>query len=74
MAILLSESDIRFLKELKAAGENGRVISEAAPRDRLLRLVRVFYVSERAVKTGGMRYVITPAGRDALNAVDDEDQ
>jgi hypothetical protein len=74
MAILLSESDIRFLKELKAAGENGRVISEAAPRGRLLRLVRVFYVSERGVSTGGMRYVITPAGRDALNAVDDKDR
>jgi hypothetical protein len=74
MGIRLSESDIRFLKELKAAGEHGRVISEAAPRDRLLRLVRIFYVSERAVSTGGMRYVITPAGLDALNAVDDEDR
>jgi hypothetical protein len=72
MAILVSESDIRLLKELKAAGEHGRVISKGAPRDGLLRLVRVFYVSERAVGSDAARYSITAKGRDALDRMTTE--
>jgi hypothetical protein len=69
MGILLSESDVRLLKELKAAGEHGRLISKGAPRDGLSRLVRVFYVSERAVSPNAVRYLITAAGRDALDTM-----
>jgi hypothetical protein len=40
MAILLSEREIRLLKELKGAGDRGRLISGSAPRAGLMRLVK----------------------------------
>jgi hypothetical protein len=69
MAIHLSESEIRLLKELKGAGERGRLISGAAPRAGLARLVKAAYVTERAVSLDAVMYVITAMGLHALTDI-----
>jgi hypothetical protein len=67
MAIRLSESEIRLLKELKAAGERGRLASGTAPLTGLARLVKASYVAERTVSADAMLYSITAMGLHALN-------
>jgi hypothetical protein len=64
-----SESEIRLLKELKGAGERGRLISGSAPRAGLMRLVKASYVVERAVSLDAVMYTITAMGLHALNHV-----
>jgi hypothetical protein len=46
MAIQLSETEVRLLKELKGAGDRGRSLSGAAPRAGLARLIKASYVVE----------------------------
>jgi hypothetical protein len=69
MAIHLSESEIRLLKELRGAGEHGRSLSGAASRTGLARLVKASYVAERAVSLDAVMYTITAMGLHALNHV-----
>jgi hypothetical protein len=72
MAIHLSESEIRLLKELKGAGEHGRSLSGVASRAALARLVKASYVAERAVSLDAVMYTITAMGLHALNHVPSE--
>jgi hypothetical protein len=69
MAISLTETEIRLLKELKGAGDRGRLISGAAPRVELVRLVRAAYVTERAISLDAVLYLITVMGLQALDRV-----
>lgn len=69
MAISLTETEIRLLKELKGAGDRGRLISGAAPRVELLRLIRAAYVAERAVSPDAVFCLITAMGLQALDRV-----
>jgi hypothetical protein len=69
MAIQLSESEIRLLKQVKGAGERGRLISGAAPHAGLARLVKAAYVTERVISLDAVMYVITAMGLQALNNV-----
>jgi hypothetical protein len=72
MAIRLSVSEIGLLKELKGAGERGRLISGPASRAGLVRLVKASYVMEQAVSLDAVLYSITSIGRHALDNVPTE--
>lgn len=67
MAISLTKNEIQLLKELKAAGERGRLISGASSRTGLARLVKAHYVKEKAVSLDAVLYLITQLGRQALD-------
>jgi hypothetical protein len=68
MAILLSETDIRLLKDLRGAGERGRLISGPAPRV-VARMLKAAYVTKRAVTSDSVVYSISPAGLQALGMI-----
>jgi len=69
MAISLTRDEVKYLKELVAAGERGRTINAPTPRDGLERLVQASYVVARAISTDAMHYLITNHGRKALGDV-----
>jgi hypothetical protein len=60
----LTDEEISLLKELKGAGERGRILPQA--QSALARLLRVGYVKRRAIKSAE-RYVITDLGASALS-------
>jgi DNA-binding MarR family transcriptional regulator len=68
MPISLTIEDIKYLKELVAAGERGRTIAAAATsrREVLKRLVEARYVVSRPASKDTVHYVITEQGRQAL--------
>jgi DNA-binding MarR family transcriptional regulator len=68
MPISLTLEEIKYLKELAAAGERGRTIAAAATsrREVLKRLVEARYVVSRPVSKDTVHYVITEHGRQAL--------
>jgi hypothetical protein len=64
----LTDEEISLLKQLKGAGELGRILPEA--QSALARLLRAGYVKRRAIKAGADRYVNTDLGAAALgNAI-----
>jgi hypothetical protein len=65
MAYTLTDNEIRLLKELKAAGNRGRLVPQAPLV--LARLMRAAYVKRRAIKASADRYVITDLGTAALS-------
>jgi 6-phosphofructokinase len=65
MESALTDEEIILLKELKGAGERGRILPQA--QSVLARLLRVGYVKRRAVKASADRYVITDLGAAALS-------
>jgi len=48
MAILLSDSDVRLLKELKADSEHGCLIAKSSPRAGLMRLLEIMHINSQA--------------------------
>ena len=68
MPMSLTIEEIKYLKELTAAGDRGRTIAAAATsrREVLKRLVEARYVVSRSVSTDTVHYVITEQGRQAL--------
>jgi 6-phosphofructokinase len=67
MESALTDEEIILLKELKGAGERGRILPQA--QSALARLLRVGYVKRRAVKASADRYVITDLGAAALSNI-----
>jgi hypothetical protein len=65
MACTLTDEEIRLLKELKGAGERGRILPQA--QSALARLLRVGCVKRRVVKASADRYVITDFGAAVLS-------
>ena len=63
--ITLTDEEISLLKELKGAGERGRIFPQA--QSSLARLLRMDYVKRRAIKASADRYVITDLGAAALS-------
>jgi hypothetical protein len=61
----LTDEEISLLKELKGAGERGRILSQA--QSALERLLRVGYVKRRVIEASADRYVITDLGATALS-------
>jgi hypothetical protein len=68
MPISMTIEEVKYLKELVAAGERGRTIAAAATshREILKRLVEARYVVSRPVSKETVHYVITEQGRQAL--------
>jgi DNA-binding MarR family transcriptional regulator len=68
MSISLTIEEVKYLKELVAAGEWGRTISAAATsrREVLKRLVEAGYLVSRPMSKDTVHYVITEQGRLAL--------
>jgi hypothetical protein len=69
MLIILTTEEVKYLKELVAAGERGRTIATPSRREELKRLVEVGYVVSRPMSMHTMHYLITDKGRKALGAV-----
>jgi len=71
MPISLTIEEVKYLKELVAAGERGRTIAAAATRRRevLKRLVEAGYLVCRPMSKDTVHYVITDQGRQALGIV-----
>jgi 6-phosphofructokinase len=65
MDFSLADEEIRLLKELKGAGELGRIFPQA--QSVLARLIRAGYVKRHVIKSSADRYVITALGALALN-------
>jgi hypothetical protein len=61
----LTEKEIRLLKELKGAGDHGRVLPN--PPFELQRLMRAGYVKRQVIDASADRYVITEHGVLALD-------
>jgi DNA-binding MarR family transcriptional regulator len=66
MPISLTTEEIKYLKELVAAGERGRNIAVTSRREVLKRLVEAGYVVSEPISTGTVHYMITDQGRKAL--------
>jgi hypothetical protein len=66
LAISLTKSEIGLLKELKAAGDRGRLKSRLSHSDGLDRLVKANYVKAKSASKESMVYFITPFGSQAL--------
>lgn len=66
MAIDLTQSEIALLKELKVAGELGRLKSRLMRSAGLGRLVKANYVKVRPASEDSMVYFITKRGSHAL--------
>jgi DNA-binding MarR family transcriptional regulator len=68
MPISLTVEEVKYLKELVAAGERGRTIAAAATsrREVLKRLVEARYVVSRPISKDTVHYMITDQGREAL--------
>jgi hypothetical protein len=69
MPIILTTEEVKYLKELVAAGERGRTIAAPNRREELKRLVEVGYVVSRPMSMHAMHYLISEKGRKVLNAV-----
>jgi hypothetical protein len=69
MTDALTRRQIALLKELKAAGEHGRIIRlKLISRDEVARLTDLQYIKRLPHK---MRFVITERGREALLTTED---
>ena len=64
--MVLSLGDLKFLKELKAAGDLGRTVRELNIRVILDRLVKGGYLVGRPKDQHSVQYRITQRGRDAI--------
>jgi len=64
--LVLTHGDLELLKQLKAAGDIGRNVSELSSRVTLDRLARGGFVVARPIGTGSVQYRITQRGRDAV--------
>jgi hypothetical protein len=69
MPISLTTEEIKYLKELLAAGERGRTIAAPSRRERLKRLVEAGYVVSRPTSNYAVHCMITEQGRKALGNV-----
>jgi hypothetical protein len=69
MPIILTMEEVKYLKELVAAGERGRAIAAPSRREGLKRLVEVGDVVSRPMSMHVAHYLITNKGRKALSAV-----
>ena len=61
--IELMNIEIAVLKELKAAGERGRLRSRLSRSEELARLVKISYVKVKPASKDFVVYFITPWGR-----------
>jgi hypothetical protein len=69
MAVALNRNEITLLKELKAAGEHGRIIGLAPISSaEVAYLIRVQYIKRLP---GTKLYAITDRGREALETTED---
>ena len=66
MTIDLTRDEIWFLKPLRAAGEQGRIVSALASNAGLARLVEERYVTKQLQSERKTLYIITDLGRQAL--------
>jgi hypothetical protein len=64
--MVLTLGDLKFLKELKAAGDLGRNVRELTIRITLDRLVKGGYLVGRPTDRHSVQYRITQRGRDAI--------
>jgi hypothetical protein len=64
--MVLTLGDLKFLKELKAAGDLGRNVRELTIRVTLDRLVKGGYLVGRPTDRHSVQYRITQRGRDAI--------
>jgi DNA-binding transcriptional regulator PaaX len=64
--MVLTLGDLKFLKELKAAGDLGRDVRELTIRTTLDRLVKGGYLVGRPTGGHSVQYRITQRGRDAI--------
>ena len=64
--MILAREDLELLKQLKAAGERGRDVSELNIRVTLDRLVKGGYLVGRPTNRNSVRYRITQRGQDAI--------
>ena len=64
--MVLTLGDLKFLKELKAAGDLGRNVRELNVRVTLDRLVKGGYLVGRPVDRYSVQYRITQRGQDAI--------
>jgi DNA-binding transcriptional regulator PaaX len=64
--MVLTLSDLKFLKETKAAGDLGRDVRELTIRVTLDRLVKGGYLVGRPTDRHSVQYRITQRGRDAI--------
>jgi DNA-binding transcriptional regulator PaaX len=64
--MVLTLGDLKFLKELKAAGDLGRNVRELNVRVILDRLVKGGYLVGRPVDRYSVQYRITQRGQDAI--------
>jgi len=69
MPISLTTEEVKYLKELVAAGERGRTIAAPSRREGLKRLVAAGYVVSRPTSVDTVHYIITDEGRKALGDV-----
>jgi hypothetical protein len=69
MPISLTTEEVKYLKELVAAGERGRTIAAPSGREGLKRLVEARYVVSRPMSYDTVHYTITEQGRRALSDV-----
>jgi hypothetical protein len=61
----MSPKELAMMKELAVAGRQGRTVL-AANRSGLARMTEKHYVKTSLIGVHGVRYVITPRGRQAL--------
>ena len=64
--MFLGREDVELLKQLIAAGERGRDVSELNIRVTLDRLVNGGYLVARPIDLDSVRYRITQRGQDAI--------
>jgi hypothetical protein len=64
--MVLTQEDLGFLKQLRAAGERGRTIRGYDAGVVLLRLVKGGYIIDRTTGRNLIEYRITRRGNDAL--------
>jgi hypothetical protein len=69
MPISLTTEEVKYLKELVAAGERGRTVAARRPQEGLKRLVALGYVVSRPTSIDTVHYLITDEGRKALRDV-----
>jgi hypothetical protein len=65
--MILTQEEMKLLKQLKAAGERGRTISALNTPSVLRRLVKAGYVSDHEADLDLVRYRITKRGEYALS-------
>jgi hypothetical protein len=68
--MILTQDDLKLLKELKAAGERGKNVSALEANPMLVRLLKGGYVVDRATELDSMNYRITRRGLHAIAAVE----